>query len=220
VRDLEFLPVWYAELTHRRRQVMLQVWGSVVVAVALVAWLLLAGRNVQVAHTTYSSLTSQVKQAGRQLHQVNELAMKEKRLLEQQRTQATLGENVEATRLLGSLGAMMPPGMSLTAFAFDTDEATVSPGGGNLARAALGGAPGIERRMRVRLTGVAPTDVDVATFINELYRVPFFEQVTMQYAKDRREQGHLMREFELAFTVSLTAPPTAQPAAGAVAGTN
>jgi hypothetical protein len=51
--------------------------------------------------------------------------------------------------------------------------------------------------------GVVPTDVDFASFLAKLSTVPYFENVAMIYAKDRSESGHVMREFEVTFTVSL-----------------
>jgi hypothetical protein len=57
--------------------------------------------------------------------------------------------------------------------------------------------------MKVKMIGVAPTDVDVMNFLTRLGDVPFFEQVYMTYAKDRPENGHVMREFEVTFCLNL-----------------
>ncbi len=64
----------------------------------------------------------------------------------------------------------------------------------------------MDRNLRVRLQGVAPTDVELATFLTELNKVPFLEHVAPTYARDRREAGHVLREFELTFTINLNAP--------------
>jgi len=62
------------------------------------------------------------------------------------------------------------------------------------------------RQLNVRLNGVAPTDVDLANFMMRLSGVRFFENVSMSFAKDRSEGGHLMREFEITFSLNLKAP--------------
>ena len=51
---------------------------------------------------------------------------------------------------------------------------------------------------------MVPTDVDLANFLAGLQNVPYFENVAMAYAKDRAENGHVMREFEVNFTIDLT----------------
>ena len=45
------------------------------------------------------------------------------------------------------------------------------------------------------LLGVAAADLE-----------PRFEQVTPTYAQDRKDAGHIQREFELTFSVNLNAP--------------
>ena len=60
----------------------------------------------------------------------------------------------------------------------------------------------VDRKLRVRLQGVAPTDTDVANFLSGITNVPFFEQVAMTYSRDRSDSGHVMREFEITFCLA------------------
>jgi hypothetical protein len=60
-----------------------------------------------------------------------------------------------------------------------------------------------DRRLNVRVTGVAPTDVEVADFLTKLTGKPFFEDVRMTGSKPRMESGHMMREFEVYFSMNL-----------------
>jgi hypothetical protein len=64
-------------------------------------------------------------------------------------------------------------------------------------------APQFERQLRIKLQGVTPSDVDLATFLTDLNKVSFFEQISPSYVRDRRESGHILREFELSFAVRL-----------------
>jgi hypothetical protein len=63
----------------------------------------------------------------------------------------------------------------------------------------------VERKLRVKLVGVAPSDVEVANFLAGLSSRSYFDQVAMTYARDRSSEGRLMREFEVAFLINLNA---------------
>ena len=52
------------------------------------------------------------------------------------------------------------------------------------------------KRVRVSLTGLAPTDVAVANFIGQLSASPVFEDVNMDYTKNVIFRKHLAREFQ------------------------
>jgi hypothetical protein len=61
----------------------------------------------------------------------------------------------------------------------------------------------IDRKLRVRVRGVAPTGVDLAAFLSGLNNVPFFEQAAIKNSRDTTENGHVLREFEVVFFVNL-----------------
>ena len=61
--------------------------------------------------------------------------------------------------------------------------------------------------MKVKIQGVTPTDVDLANFLGALSSVSYFENIAMTYARDKGENGHIMREFEVTFSMNLNAPP-------------
>jgi hypothetical protein len=65
-----------------------------------------------------------------------------------------------------------------------------------------GDAP-VDRRLKIRMQGVCPTDVDLSVFLNQLAAVPFFEQVNVSYAREKSQNNHVMREFEVSFALSL-----------------
>jgi hypothetical protein len=69
-----------------------------------------------------------------------------------------------------------------------------------------GSRPPVDRRLRVRLQGVAPTDLELATFLTDLNQTSFFERPALTYVKERRESGHVLREFEVTFTINLNSP--------------
>jgi hypothetical protein len=59
-------------------------------------------------------------------------------------------------------------------------------------------------KLRFRMHGVAPTDTDLGEFLHKLTGKPFFKDVELLYSHERQDRGHVMREFELTFTMELT----------------
>ena len=52
---------------------------------------------------------------------------------------------------------------------------------------------------------MAPTDVELATLLTELNKVPFFDNVTAEFSRDKQQAGHVLREFQLGFIINLNA---------------
>ena len=87
--------------------------------------------------------------------------------------------------------------MSLTIHAADIPVPTATIAGG-LQVADMSGAGGqqVSRRIRLVLTGLAPSDIDVANFIGQLASSPLFEDVNMGYAKTVFHENYEAREFQ------------------------
>jgi Tfp pilus assembly protein PilN len=203
MRELEFLPEWYVRLQRRRRYVMLQTWITVVVAVALGSWLFLVGRNQSSAQASLDNLQSHLIDSRQQLQQMERL----ERLRVQWRQQAEvlegMGLHVEAARLLERIAEVLPPSAALVGISSELEEVPVALSGTQRAALKDPKVLPVDRRLRVKVQGVAPTDVELATFLTELNGVPFFEAVGLNYVRDRREAGHVQRLFEVSFLVNL-----------------
>jgi hypothetical protein len=104
--------------------------------------------------------------------------------------------------MINTLEHVMPQEMSLCELSFDTEEQIRKVDG----IAAKDGSK--NRILRVKLLAVAPSDVDLANFLAGLTNVPFFQDVAMTFAHDKSDGGHIMREFEVTFAMSLTPPAT------------
>ena len=101
---------------------------------------------------------------------------------------------------MDALDSLMPKQMSLTQLTLDNEE-HVDPSAIQQAR---GADAAVERRLKIRVQGVCPTDVDLANFMTQLAAVPYFESVNNTYARERTDNSRVMREFELTFNVNLT----------------
>ena len=201
--ELEFLPSWYPQARRRRRLLLIQAWGTLLVLVAVGAWTALARHNVAHAAKSLVVVDRQLAQSELELVQLQEQLRLKGQLELQRQIVSRLGLPLETSRLLHTLDGLMPKEMSLVELNVDTDE--------HVARAAMAvrqvqqsaGAIEMDRRLNVRLVGVAPSDLDLANFLASLTGVPFFDNVTTTYSKDKTQGGHVLREFEVTFSLNL-----------------
>jgi hypothetical protein len=116
------------------------------------------------------------------------------------------------TRLLQTLDTIMPKEMSLTEFDCDTEEQQAqtqqNTSVASLRPTASDKQPSqLSRKLKVRIVGIVPSDVDLANLLSGLTNVPFFEQVALTYSRGRVESGHVLREFEVTFSMNLNLFP-------------
>lgn len=201
MRELEFLPDWYPRIFRRRRLVMLQAWMVLVLSLGLAGWQFLCGKNVQVARAELSTLNGDMTQTDMDLKKLDQLLELKRQWRLQDQIIGRLGAHVPSARLISALEAVMPSQMALLNLAVDTVELPRTVAAPNGKSEIV-----VDRKIKVRMLGVAPTDVDLANFMTRLTAERYFEQVSMTYAKERQERGHIMREFEVVFTVNLNIP--------------
>lgn len=204
MHELEFLPDWYPRLRRSRRLLILQCWMTLAIVAGLVLWLGLARRNVGNAELALGALDAQMLQTRTEQKQLDEQLRLREQLTKWEQIIAKLGFPVEMSRLLRTLDEEMPREMSLLEIACSTEELAV-PDAANPydVRAKPQKDRPVERRLKVRLKGVAPTDVDLANFLTGLSEYRFFEQISLVGAGGLSEAGHLMREFEVTFFINL-----------------
>lgn len=212
MREIEFLPSWYALAQRRHRWLALQGWTSLVVLAGLGGWLLLAHRNIRATAAELSSVDVQLAQSKIELRQLDEQLELQHQLELQRQIVGRLGLPVEMSRLLQTLEGVMPKEMSIVELSVDTDELAKRPPTqpGVPVTAMRPSVTSYDRRLRVRLVTVAPSDVDLANVLAGLASVPFFENVSYSYARDKNQEGHLMREFEITFGMGLNDPLTGE----------
>jgi hypothetical protein len=207
MRELEFLPEWYPRLRRQRRRVALQGWLTLVIVTGLGLWLTLARRNVANADAALSAYEVQILQTETERRQLEEQLRIKGQLEQREEVVASLGFPVEMSRLLRTLDVIMPREMSLKDITCTTEEHPVVAQGAAAAQARPADErPQMDRRLKVKLVGVAPNDVDLANFLAGLTNYPFFEQVALARADGIVDGGHAMREFEVSFSMSLNAP--------------
>jgi Tfp pilus assembly protein PilN len=203
MRDLEFLPQWHRKLHSRRRALFTQVWATLSLCASAALWLWLANVNIRQNSQTLASLETQSKQLEQEMAQMERLESLLKQFRQQDEVLKQLGVHVESGRLIARLSEVLPDSVSLTNINFDIIEKKAMLTG--LQQAALKDPASIpmDRRMTVKVDGVAPSDVELATLLTELSRSPFFENVTPVFSRDMRRNGRIFREFEVSFSIDL-----------------
>jgi Tfp pilus assembly protein PilN len=110
------------------------------------------------------------------------------------------------TRLLETLDSSMPKEMSLVKFDSNIEETTHTVTSVAGVRSGEKPQQQVDRRLKVKLSGVAPSDVDLANFLANLTKIQFLDQVAVTYARNKTESGHVLREFEISFSMKLDSP--------------
>jgi hypothetical protein len=206
MRELEFLPEWYPQISRRKRVIKVQGWIIFTLILALGGWTIHAQRSVSAAQYELLDLKGELAQSVAEQQLLDEQLRLRRELQEQEQLIASLGYPVEMTRLLQTLDGLMPKEMSLTEFDCQTEEQPVANTGVAVARGGAEKSRQMNRRLKVKLAGVVPSDVDLANLLAGLTNVSFFEQVGLTYSRGKIESGHVYREFEVTFVMNLNLP--------------
>jgi Tfp pilus assembly protein PilN len=202
---IDFLPERLKVRRALRSRIFRQVNLLLLAAGTFAAWIYFSDRRVSQANAELAILKDRSANAQRLVSQRGELQGQLGELLIKDRISGRLGTRAGPLDVLAELERLMPPGVSLTSFTLDGVKWTP---GGDAARDRGGAAPPgasakepAVNRLQVILTGIAPHDVDVATFIGQITASPLFEDVNMSYTRGQVIQGRRAREFQVSCNV-------------------
>jgi hypothetical protein len=204
VRDVDFLPQWYPTIQRRHRTVVMQAWGTAIIVLALAIYAGAKRWEVHAARRATALCEAQITLSKQQLAQLNQKVQYQDELKRQDEIVAKLGLNVDATRMLSMLEDAMTPDMALTDVSMETVEST-PPSQSGLPLRRRGDLPAqTDRRLMVKVDGVAPSDLDTSALMGHLNDVKFFENLAFGPLRDgRMRDGHVVRQFEVTFDVDL-----------------
>lgn len=200
MRELEFLPTWYPRL--RRRQQFLKLQGAITVAlvVLLGGWMINARAGVSKQTQARAALDNELSKSSAELALLNEQVDLKGQLQKQKEIMDRVGKHVESSRLISLLSDSLTKQMAVLELKFSTIESAPRVNRDPTIREE---APP-ERRLQVSVVGVAPSDLDISEFLDRLSKVRFCESVQLLEANDMAKDGHLLRRFEVVFSVNLT----------------
>jgi Tfp pilus assembly protein PilN len=202
MREPDFLPDWYPVLRRRRRAVRWQMWITVAVFAALALWMTQSLQRTAQARQAVIALDAQIGQTSIELVKLHELMTLQDQLRQQSDVVEKLGPHVPAARLIEVLDEAMPHEISLLELSQTIEERSRPAPPAD--RGAAAPAPGLLRRLKLTVSGVAPTDVELATFLARLASLHNVEEVSLAYVRDRSQSGRIMREFAVTFSIDLS----------------
>ncbi len=187
MRELEFLPRWYPGMVRRRRALILQVWAAAALALGLSIQSAIGHHALRNAQTSLSGLQQKLSQTDDDLLRLGEQRALRSQLQQQNEVIARLGPHVPAAPLMAALAEDMPPQTALLDLTLNQIEKTRPASALATARGDANAA--VDRRLSVTLTGVAPSDMELANFLDRLNSLPCVQDIAMAYAKDRDRPG-------------------------------
>ena len=189
---IDFLPKRIRQQRRRRRTLGRQ---GVLVGLCAAGLSVLACLNQARVASAKSDLDTKQANCRAVQEQIKTLPAQEAALREARlkvRIGAELGSRLDLQAVLAEISRMLPEGAGLLSLdcgtvAVPVSRPSESPSAGGAVQPARTGKPPIqstaEPRLRLTLTGVAPTDVDAANFMQKLQACPLFQDVDMAYTR-------------------------------------
>lgn len=201
--DIDFLPERIKTQRARKRRLTRQGYLLAIAVAALAVWAYFGGQRLAGAQGRLYLLQERSAGMERQLALKGQLEHQLADLLIKERISKTLGSRVSVLDITHEIERLLPASMFLKDLRLETIEyrsRSAGAGGVNSSRRATAG-PGRTRtkavkRVRLTITGLAPSDVSVANFIGQLSTSPIFEEVGMGYTKKTVYRKRIAREFK------------------------
>jgi len=206
MRVVDFLPENIKAQRARKRRLARQGYllAACAAGLALLGYLRMC--DIGTARAEASNLDEYTAEVNRQLVLLAELQKEQADLMVKKRVDDHLGSRINVLDVLAELEHLMPESMSLRQLTLDRAEVRTPA---KPARRHSGAMPAVisasggkdktdhvVKRVRLVITGLAPSDVDVANFIGQLSASPIFEDVRMGYARTAKFRARNARQFE------------------------
>lgn len=211
MQTVDFLPERIRIQRARRRRLVRNGYLAVLVLASLAAFGYWGQGHVARARAELGQIHKQTERRQAELNLLDSLEAQQAELMIKKRISDRLGSRVNTMDVLRELQRLLPAGMSLTDLTLETMEVRSRPTPlGNARRSARAAVTAdvareterVVHRVRLVLTGLAPTDVAVANFIGQLSASQLFEEVAMGYAKNVRFREQDAREFQVSCYVA------------------
>lgn len=201
MQNIDFLPEKIKQQRARRRRLVRQGYLLVVCLISLGVLGYIRHGRINKAQAQLVLLDERVKNVRQQLAMREDLERQQAELLIKKRIDDLLGSRVDTLDLLAELERVLPATVSLTSLKIEAMDVRVPIKPVKVEAGQT--VPGTQRqrertirRVRLLLTGLAPTDVAVANFIGQLSASPVFEDVNMGYTKNVIFENHVARQFQ------------------------
>jgi Tfp pilus assembly protein PilN len=200
--NVDFLPERIRIVRARRLRVIREAYLLTICIGGLVLLGYVRSGRVARAQADLHALNGRVANVQHQLVLRDSLEAQQADLMIMKLIEADLGSRVNVLDVLSELESVVPKSIALQNLSLETTEERVpikSTHDGVAAKVALGSPEKKERtirRVRLVITGLSPTDIDVANFIGQLSGSPLFEDVNMGYTRNEEFEGRQARKFQ------------------------
>lgn len=207
-QNMSFLPEDYLHkrLARRTNVICLTLFG--IVTVGLWAAFTVDRAQRQDVRDRLAAVSAQFEEAAKRIEQLEELQAKKQQWTRKAQVAAMLLERVPRTLVLAELVNRMPQSLSLLDFQLKTEVSKTTPP--PVSRVALERSktkakqaaeePAVQvpqTEVTLEMTGVAPTDMEIAEYITALGSHPMFTDVSLKYAEQSKVEEREMRKFAL-----------------------
>jgi len=211
--ELDFLPDWYQVRQERRRGYFVFVWLGACLLTVMGLWFYLANSHIGQCRADLHQLQKERNLVNEQLLKIDKLRVVRDDLTRKSQIADKLHHRPDVVHVTSRLIELTPDDVSLVELEFQTEKLKDSmPAGApatprRISSGRSSPAPATTRaptseaigrtRYLLKITGVAPVDVTIANFIARLSGSEAFTDVQMDYTKDVKRSGRLMRQFEV-----------------------
>ena len=203
MKSIDFLPERIKEARARTRRLRGRIYLLVACVCALAMFGYARHGQINYARAELLLLTQDAENMYQQLALRSDLERQEAELMIKKHVNDQLGSRIDALDVLGELGRLLPKSIALTSLDLEARDVSLPVHRPAWARARAWKRPVASRtevkkikRVQLIITGIAPADVDVASFIGYLSASPLFEDVKMGYIKTVIFRGCGGREFQ------------------------
>jgi Tfp pilus assembly protein PilN len=219
--ELSFLPEDYLANRARQRAIRLALGLLVVVTLGVGAAFAIAERSLSELKSDHEQVTEQYLLASNQIKQFDTLRQQQEELSRRARLAASLVEQMPRSAVFAEVRSRMPGGVSLTDMNLISaaSQATNLPtkvSAPSAATPAANEAPRFDVRLKV--SGVAQTDPQVAAFMEQLNASKYFTDVSLLISQQTKFQSDQVRKFEIELRLADAMPAEIEP--GRVANTD
>jgi Tfp pilus assembly protein PilN len=221
-----FLPEDYLAQKAERRTNMISLTLFGVVMVSVIGAFFVTNRTAKLEKEQNAAVSVSYQQAAPQIEDFKKLEQQKAEMLNKAELASALVERVPRSILLAELINRMPERLSLLDFEIKSEKvkppvqagAAKNARGGSLKSGAPERAktkqeaadepPKIEPpryKATITMTGVAPTDVELANFMAELNAYSLLRDVALEYSEQKEVEGRSMRQFKITMSLDPTA---------------
>ncbi|MFP4054361.1 MAG: PilN domain-containing protein [Phycisphaerae bacterium] len=205
MHNIDFLPRGIKEHRARRRRRVRQSYIVGACVAVLVAVGYVRQGSVDTVQAELVALQSRSSRVRSQLSLREDLEKEWNELIRKQEISERFDTRLTARDVLAELGHRLPESMALTKLNIQSDNVLLDPAtpaqrrtGGGRAVTAMPPTTSRQRITQIRLviTGLAPSDVEIANFVGQLASSPLFEDVHMGYTREVTYRGKKARQFQ------------------------